>query len=163
MGFCLGSLPSPPTTAPTGAGGLDVYYPNYDVNYADGTCTNTGPMPNGRPTYPTMILCCKGSYLGQISGTCLSSLPSPPTTSPTDAGGVDGYYPNMDNYADGKCINDSPLPADRPVSPTKIACCTANYGSQFSKACACDALGPCHSCDCSQTDRDAAGCPLDCS
>ena len=156
-------LPNPPTTAPTGAGGLDVYYPNYDVNYADGTCTNTGPMPNGRPTYPTMILCCKGSYLGQISGTCLSSLPSPPTTSPTDAGGVDGYYPNMDNYADGKCINDSPLPADRPVSPTKTACCTANYGSQFSKACACDALGPCHSCDCSQTDRDAAGCPLDCS
>ena len=69
-GSCLGSLPSPPTTSPTDTGGLDFYYPDYAKGRDEAYCINTRPMPNGRPTYKTMILCCKGAYAGQFSGEC---------------------------------------------------------------------------------------------
>ena len=67
-GYCLQQLPSPPTTSPTKGGGLDVYYPQYDIPWSDAFCTNAGPLPSGRPMYSTMLSCCKGAYAGQTSG-----------------------------------------------------------------------------------------------
>lgn len=69
-GYCLGRLPSPPTRAPTGSGGLDVYYPDYTLPFAQGYCTNRRPMPmnGGRPTYTSEMACCKSAYAGQQSG-----------------------------------------------------------------------------------------------
>ena len=86
-------------------GGLDVYYPNYNVNWNDGHCINTRPLPSGvslywliyvinritchahnfsyphllfiqqRPTYTDMLSCCKQAYAGQTSNKCISMLP----------------------------------------------------------------------------------------
>ena len=67
-GNCLAALPNPPTTSPTGTGGLGVYYPDYKLDWSEGYCVNTRPMPSGRPTYTTMLQCCKGAYGGQMSG-----------------------------------------------------------------------------------------------
>ena len=68
-GFCLIQLPSPPTTSPTlNIGGLPIYYPRYDLSWNDAFCTNTRPVPSGRPTYSNMLACCKGAYGGQIGG-----------------------------------------------------------------------------------------------
>lgn len=94
-GHCLSQLPNPPTTSPTGtgevifcmhistyfqlrsdillhfsyAGGLDVYYPDYESPWLFAGCINRRPMPSGRPTYTSMLACCKGAYGGQVSGT----------------------------------------------------------------------------------------------
>ena len=77
-GACLASLPNPPTSSPTATGGLDVFYPDYDMAWTDAECINTRPLPSGRPTYDTMLACCKGAYAGQLSGElkkyCLSSV-----------------------------------------------------------------------------------------
>ena len=67
-GECLKRLPNPPTTSPTGTGGLAVYYPDYTKAWPEGNCINDRNMPSGRPTYPTMLACCKGAYGGQMSG-----------------------------------------------------------------------------------------------
>lgn len=67
-GYCLSTLPNPPTQAPTGSGGLDVYYPLYEEAWSDGYCVNTSPMPSGRPAYTSQLHCCKQAYRGQISG-----------------------------------------------------------------------------------------------
>eukprot|EP00584_Thalassiosira_punctigera_P003887 CAMPEP_0172547600 /NCGR_PEP_ID=MMETSP1067-20121228/17092_1 /TAXON_ID=265564 ORGANISM="Thalassiosira punctigera, Strain Tpunct2005C2" /NCGR_SAMPLE_ID=MMETSP1067 /ASSEMBLY_ACC=CAM_ASM_000444 /LENGTH=57 /DNA_ID=CAMNT_0013334709 /DNA_START=11 /DNA_END=180 /DNA_ORIENTATION=- len=57
-----------------------------------------------------MIACCKGAYGGQVSGKCLAALPSPPTTSPTSAGGLEVYYPDYGTaWRSATCINDWPL------------------------------------------------------
>ena len=80
-GVCLSQLESPPTISPTSAGGLDVYYPDYDTAWDKAACVNTRPMPSGRPIFSTMIACCKGAYGGQMSGYCLSQ--AVPTLSPT--------------------------------------------------------------------------------
>ena len=72
-GHCVSQLPNPPTTSPTATGGLDVYYPLYEVSdWAGGHCTNLRPLPSGRPSYATMLACCKGAYAGQESGERLS-------------------------------------------------------------------------------------------
>jgi len=131
-------LPSPPTTSPTDVGGLDVYYPDYDQPaWPLGFCINTRPLPSGRPTYTTMLLCCKGAYGGQSSGICLSMLPSPPTTSPTDVGELDVYYADYDQPAWplGFCINTRPLPSGRPTYTTMLLCCKGAYGGQQSGVC----------------------------
>ncbi|KAL7528265.1 hypothetical protein ACHAXR_002353, partial [Thalassiosira sp. AJA248-18] len=111
-GYCLSQLPNPPTTSPTETGGLDVYYPDYETPWADAGCINTRPLPSGRPTYSTMLSCCKGAYAGQMSGKCLSMLPSPPTTSPTTSDfETDFWYPDYDtSWADAGCSNKLPLP-----------------------------------------------------
>ena len=57
-------LDSPPTTSPTGVGGLDIYYPDYDTAWSVATCKNKRPLPflpGGRPVYDTMLECCKGA------------------------------------------------------------------------------------------------------
>merc|ERR1712238_462387 len=74
-GFCLSKLPSPPTTAPTGTGGADFWYPEYDKPWATAGCKNTLPLPftpGGRPTFDTQLACCKGAYAGQTAA-CASS------------------------------------------------------------------------------------------
>ena len=93
-GVCLSQLDSPPTTSPTSTGGLDVYYPDYGAAWDKGVCVNTRPMPSGRPTYSTMLACCKGAYAGQTNGYCLSQLDSPPTASPISSDSTaDFWYP----------------------------------------------------------------------
>ena len=134
-GACLRRLPSPPTSSPTGeGGGLAVYYPDYNTAWPDAKCINVAPMPSGRPTYSTMLACCKSAYAGQVSGKCLASLPHPPTTSPTPAGGLANFwYPDYDTpWAGAGCLNTLPLPYnnanDRPSYPTQFACCKGAYG-----------------------------------
>ena len=177
-GKCISQLPSPPTTSPTGSGGYDFYYPDYDTPWSSATCKNERPLPfgpGGRPTYNSMLACCKGAYAGQVSGACLAALPSPPTSSPTTAGGLDVYYPDYGTgWARATCINERPLPNGRPNYRSKEACCSGAYAGQSSLACMCDALGAnasppstaaiCYSCECgfSKAERDGAGCNLWC-
>jgi len=151
-GKCLASLPNPPTTSPTGSGGLDFYYPDYDTSWNIATCKNDRPLPyankNDRPNYSTLLACCKGAYGGQQSGACLASLPNPPTTSPTKAGGLDAFYPDYATaWSEAVCINDRPLPSGRPNYSTLEACCSGAYGGQTSQKCQC-AADPCYSCKC---------------
>jgi hypothetical protein len=151
-GACIGDLPSPPTESPTAAGGLDVYYPDYDSSsWAEGTCINTRPKPEGRPHYDSQLACCKGAYGGQTSGSCLASLPSPPTESPTASGGLDVWYPNYtQTWSSATCINTRPLPSGRPTYGSQMSCCSGAYGGQTSGACIC-AANPCTSCKCTGT------------
>jgi len=168
-GKCLSQLPSPPTTSPTSSGGADFWYPDYEaMSYSEAGCKNSLPLPfapGGRLTYDTQLACCKGAYPDQSSGKCLSQLPSPPTTSPTESGGLDVFYPSqVSNVAAGTCINNRPLPANRPSFPTKELCCSSQYGWQTSKACMCDAVGICYACEChtgteAQRVATLAGCP----
>ena len=124
---------------PTGFDGLDVYYPDYKTAWSEAYCINERPLPSGRPTYSSMLACCKvspvtgdtsdarasfsqhptplffrrvqGSYGGQTSGKCLSMLNRPPTTSPTGVGGLDFYYPDYDTaWSIATCKNERPLP-----------------------------------------------------
>jgi hypothetical protein len=135
-GACLQALPSPPTSSPTGADGLDVWYADYDQDWADATCINEGPVPNGRPVYDTMLACCKAAYSGQSSGACLQALPSPPTSSPTGADGLDVWYADYDqDWTNGVCINEGPVPNGRPIYDTMLACCKGAYSGQSSGAC----------------------------
>ncbi|KAL7530149.1 hypothetical protein ACHAXR_005107 [Thalassiosira sp. AJA248-18] len=140
-GFCLSQMPYPPTPSPTDEGGLDVYYPDYDTPYADAYCLNDRPLPNGRPTYATMLACCKGAYPDQQSGVCLSMLPIPPTGSPTNSDfEADFWYPVYEiGYAKGVCSNELPLPYanvnDRPNYETQLQCCKAAYPDQMSGKC----------------------------
>ena len=138
-------------------GGADFYYPKYEDPWSEGSCTNERPLPflpGGRPTYDTMLACCKGSYSGQISGYCLSQLPSPPTSSPTATGGLDVYYPDYskNDWTQGSCINTRPLPSGRPTYKDRLECCKGAYGGQSTHVCICDA-DPCISCNC-PTDAD---------
>eukprot|EP00581_Thalassiosira_minuscula_P007690 CAMPEP_0183710126 /NCGR_PEP_ID=MMETSP0737-20130205/5963_1 /TAXON_ID=385413 /ORGANISM="Thalassiosira miniscula, Strain CCMP1093" /LENGTH=419 /DNA_ID=CAMNT_0025938349 /DNA_START=336 /DNA_END=1595 /DNA_ORIENTATION=- len=140
-GYCVSQLPNPPTISPTPSGGLSVYYPDYDRAWPEGICINTRPMPSGRPTYSTMLACCKGAYGGQMSGKCLSQLPSPPTTAPTTSSfEADFWYPDYDTaWSMAGCKNTLPLPynniGDRPNYRTQLACCKAAYGGQMSGVC----------------------------
>jgi len=135
-GACLASLPNPPTTSPTEAGGFSVYYPDYDTAWTQATCINERPLPSGRPTYSTLLACCKGAYGGQVSGACLASLPNPPTMSPTETGGLSVYYPDYSTaWPEATCINERPLPSGRPNYSTLLACCKGAYGGQTSGAC----------------------------
>lgn len=99
LGTCLFGRTSPPTRSPTHVSMLDVTHLSdpssrpssspmdgdvLDVYYPDnGVCINDHPLPYRRPTFSTMVACCKTAYGGQISGKCLSKLPSPPTSSPS--------------------------------------------------------------------------------
>merc|ERR1711966_197963 len=135
-GMCLSQLPSPPTTSPTGAGGGDSFYPDYDTAWSEAGCTNKLPLPSGRPTYETQLDCCKAAYAGQVSAMCLSQLPNPPTTSPTGAGGGDAWYPDYDTaWSVAGCTNILPLPSGRPTFTTQLACCQGAYGAQMSGKC----------------------------
>jgi len=162
-GACLSELPNPPTTSPTSVGGLDVWYPDYATAWSVAGCINDRPLPSGRPTYSTMLACCKGAYGGQVSGACLSELPNPPTTSPTSSNGLTVWYPDYSlAWPSGICINDSPLPSGRPTYSSRLACCNAAYGGQTTYACHCD-IDPCYSCTCSGATATGACPSLTCS
>ncbi|KAL3804042.1 hypothetical protein HJC23_006433 [Cyclotella cryptica] len=142
-GACLSDLPSPPTVSPTGTGGLDIWYADYDLDWTAGKCINTAPIPNGRQTYDSQLACCKAAYNGQASGACLSDLPSPPTVSPTGTGGLDIWYADYDlDWTAGKCINTAPIPNGRQTYDSQLACCKAAYNGQASGACLSDLPSP---------------------
>ena len=69
--------------SPYNTGGLDVYYPNYNLKWNEGHCINTRQgiilnkdgTPRDRPSYSSMLECCKNAYAGQMSGKCISMLP----------------------------------------------------------------------------------------
>ena len=91
--YCISQLANPPTPQPTNVGGPDIYYPDYTLAWSDGKCINTTPVPSGRPTYTSMLACCKAAYGGQMSMACIQALPNPPTGAPTNLGeGV--FYPD---------------------------------------------------------------------
>ena len=108
------------------------------------------PLPfnrGDRPEYATQLECCKGAYGGQSSGKCLSELASPPTTSPTKAGGVgDEWYPDYSTaWSDAGCLNTLPKPfkdGDRPVYESQLDCCKAAYGGQSSGKCLSELASP---------------------
>jgi hypothetical protein len=157
-GACIAALPSPPTTAPTNTAaptptaaptkpGEGTYYPDYSLAWPSGKCIATLPVPSGRPTYSSMLACCKAAYGGQTSGACIAALPSPPTTAPTNTAaptptaaptkaGEGTYYPDYSlAWASGKCINTLPVPSGRPTYTTMLACCKGAYGGQTSNFC----------------------------
>jgi len=141
-GHCLSQLPNPPTISPTEAGGLNVYYPLYEAagGWSAGYCTNDRPMPSDRPTYDTMLACCKGAYAGQMSGACLAKLPSPPTTSPTSSSfTAEFWYPDYESsWREAGCLNKLPLPfgpGGRPTFDTQLTCCKGAYAGQTSGKC----------------------------
>jgi len=148
-GKCLSELESPPTTSPTATGGLDYFYPDYGTTWSEATCKNDRPvpfLPGGRPTYDTMLLCCKGAYAGQMSGKCLSELVSPPSTAPTATGGLNYYYPDYGTaWSEATCLNDRPLPfgpGGRPIYDTMLLCCKGAYAGQMSGKCLSQLISP---------------------
>lgn len=149
-GICISQLATPPTTSPTGSGGLDFFYPDYDTAWSVAGCLNTRPLPyknkNDRPSYSTMIACCKGAYGGQMSGACLAQLPNPPTTSPTSGGGLKVFYSL--GWTVGTCSNARPLPNNSgPTFSSKQACCNTAFAGQTNHDCDCD-VDTCSNCDC---------------
>ena len=100
------------------------------------------PVPSGRPTYTSMLACCKAAYGGQTSNKCIASLPNPPTAAPTKVS-PDVYYPDYSlAWTAGKCINTLPIPSGRPTYTSELACCKAAYAGQVSNACVADLPNP---------------------
>ena len=116
VGSSSGSRPGSPTDSgpSTGSGASGRWYPDYNAQWSLGKCVNEAPIPSGRPSYDTGLDCCQGSYGGQASGGCVSSLPqapSAPSGSPPGTPGTPG-------------LGESPQtpPTTRPpVSPTSDA------------------------------------------
>ena len=140
--YCISQLANPPTTEPTNLGGPNIYYPDYTVTWSEGICINTTPVPSGRPTYNSMLACCKAAYGGQMSMACIQALPTPPTGAPTILGGG-VFYPDYSlPWPEGKCINTVPVPNGRPAYTTELACCKGAYGGQMSMTCIKDLPNP---------------------
>ena len=140
--YCISQMANPPTPQPTNIGGPDAYYPDYTLTWSEGKCINTTPVPSGRPTYTSMLACCKAAYGAQVSMACIQALPTPPTGAPTMLGsGV--FYPDYSlPWTEGKCINSVPVPNGRPAYTTELACCKEAYGGQMSMACIKDLPNP---------------------
>eukprot|EP00580_Thalassiosira_gravida_P014834 CAMPEP_0201682426 /NCGR_PEP_ID=MMETSP0494-20130426/51614_1 /ASSEMBLY_ACC=CAM_ASM_000839 /TAXON_ID=420259 /ORGANISM="Thalassiosira gravida, Strain GMp14c1" /LENGTH=482 /DNA_ID=CAMNT_0048166185 /DNA_START=132 /DNA_END=1580 /DNA_ORIENTATION=- len=153
-GACFAELPTPPTSAPTSSDfTVDFWYADEDTPWAQAGCKNTLPLPlrviqNSDPSrrYSSQILCCKGNYGGQFSGVCLSQLPSPPTLSPTDEGGLDFWYPDYDtSWAVATCLNTRPIPfspGGRPTYSSDLECCQGAYAGQASGTCLAALVNP---------------------
>ena len=79
---------------------------------------------------------------------CISMLPSPPTTSPTNSDRtVPFYYPDYESpWSHATCLNTLPLPYkyinDRPNYSTAEECCKIAYAGQRSRACICSLNNP---------------------
>ena len=63
------------------------WHPVYSAGWTNGHCRYN--IDCDSPGYASELQCCKFAYAGQISGYCISRLPSPPTTSPTNVGECD--------------------------------------------------------------------------
>ena len=130
------------TTSPTNSAfEVDFFYPMYEVEWSTSGCSNSLPLPfnnrGDRPEYATLLACCKGAYGGQMSGTCLAALPSPPTTAPSDSGGGK-WTPNRDmDYQFATCQQAGRLtiPGSRTEYDTLLECCKGAYNGQRSGAC----------------------------
>ena len=82
------------------------WHPTFSVGWADGYCRYT--TENNSPGYSTQLACCKSAYAGQVSGYCLSTLPAPPTTSPTTTGNLlEVWYPGAYRQAGTRKHNPS--------------------------------------------------------
>ena len=80
-GMCDGS--QPPKWYPSGNFG----------DWANGYCRFEQQCGgNYGAGFDTQLACCKGAFGGQPSGKCLSELESPPTTSPTNPGGLADFW-----------------------------------------------------------------------
>ena len=89
------------------------WYPDYNTAWSEAGCSNKLPLPfhnpKDRPRYDTQLECCQNSYGNQVSGKCLSQLPSPPSQSPIDASGdaqdpgpsEDGAVPDPSHLSGG--------------------------------------------------------------
>jgi hypothetical protein len=133
-GACIAALPNKPTSAPTKVG-EGTFYPDYTLPWPEGKCISTTPIPSGRPTYSSMLACCKAAYLGQLSGACFAALPNKPTSAPTKVG-EGTFYPDYTlPWPEGKCISTTPIPSGRPTYSSMLACCKGNYGGQSTNAC----------------------------
>ena len=70
------------------------WWPDYNLQWAEGKCVNDGTAPSGRPSYDSGEECCLASYGGQSSNVCLDAIssnsaetgrpPSPATPNPTN-------------------------------------------------------------------------------
>ncbi|KAL7466879.1 hypothetical protein ACHAXS_007152 [Conticribra weissflogii] len=149
LAFCYSKMPNPPTPkpteAPTEAGTLTVWYPDYEnTSWLTGKCINDGPLPSGRAAYATQKECCEKAYGGQSSRACVSDFQDPPTQapteSPTEAGTLTVFYP-VYSEGEGFCTNDPP--ADHGLSSlngivtsaTHAECCKKHFDWQKSGFC----------------------------
>ena len=113
----------------------EAWHPQYSKPWSEGDCAFV--VDCNSPSYDTQLECCKGEYRGQSTGYCLSTLPSPPTSSPTETGPLDVYYPDyrgQPSWAEGYCINTRPVPSGTPTYTSQLACCKGAYGGQVSGA-----------------------------
>lgn len=130
--------------------GSSSWYPDYNADWSMGSCKNDLPLPSGRPSYSSQLECCSNAYGGQASGYCLSSAttgstnestPSvsennAPVENSTPVGQNKHWYANYNpQYALGKCIDDEPVPDNRPWYDSPTECCNRAYGGQASGAC----------------------------
>jgi len=99
------------------------YHPDYSLPWSQGKCDLT--ITCYSRSYATELACCKAEYAGQESGYCLSQLDNPPTSSPTNMGGPDTWYPDYSlQWSEGKCINAIPRPNNaNPLFASQLACC----------------------------------------
>ena len=102
------------------------WHPTFSVGWADGYCRYT--TENNSPGYSTQLACCNSAYSGQVSGYCLSTLPAPPTTSPTTTGNLlEVWYPGA--YIRRECANITPLSTLKlSIDPLNVQ--YANHGAQ---------------------------------
>ena len=140
-----------------------MYYPKYETEWSKSGCTNAKPKEKygttmkpclDRPCYETAIECCKGAYAGQTSGACMEQLPEGerPTAAPTGIGGPEGWYGGTHgcygqtwgtatcqnkklNYGDCGFYQRNPSVQSGDSHDTKLECCDAAYGGQFSNLC----------------------------
>ena len=149
------------------------WHPTYSAGWMLGHCTYR--IDCNSQSYLSELVCCKSAYRGQLSGKsnfiswsnpnhsrflfsifnvilytgkCISMLPSPPTTSPTNSDmTVKFYYARYEEpWANSGCSNKLPLPYnnmnDRPNYPTQLSCCRAAYGGQSSGTCLAELPSP---------------------
>ena len=106
------------------------WHPIYSAGWTNGYCHFTTDCHS--PAYLSELACCKGAYGGQYTGFCLSRLPGPPTTAPTETGGLDVYYLDYTRaWPRGQCLNIRPMPSERPTYSTMLECCKAAYAGQI--------------------------------
>ena len=133
-GACKGGLVNP-STVPT------KWYPDYVTSWAIAGCKNESPYPNyitDSIKFDTQLACCKGTFGGQTSGSCIAGLLIKPTMAPITAGGVGGKW-----YADygvawliAGCKNTFPYPKYATMFySSHLECCKGAFGGQMSNAC----------------------------
>jgi len=113
-----------------------MWHPNYSAAWNTGGCTLKADCDS--PGYSTQLECCQAAFGGQISGTCIKGLPTPPTFSPTTAAGAAGkwYAEQGPAWSNGGCTNTVPYPIYATVFfDTQLLCCKGAFGGQMSGAC----------------------------